>query len=66
MSLADAAANGHLQTHKTGADEIRSLRDLIERCLMRPLASSSSRCEEEPKPPDFSVNLNGEFGVGRP
>lgn len=31
MSLADAAANGHLQTHKTGADEIRSLRDLIER-----------------------------------
>ena len=31
MSLADAAANGHLQTHKTSGDEVRSLRDLIER-----------------------------------
>lgn len=43
MSLADAAANGHLQTHKTGADEIRSLRDLIERCLMRPLDGPGGR-----------------------
>lgn len=33
MSLADAAANGHIQPHKTSADEARSLRDLIERDL---------------------------------
>ena len=31
MSLADAAANGHIQVHKTSADEVRSLRALIER-----------------------------------
>ena len=31
MSLADALANGHLQKHKTSADEVRSLRELIQR-----------------------------------
>ena len=31
MSLADAAANGHLQKHRTSDDEVRSLRELILR-----------------------------------
>jgi hypothetical protein len=31
MSLADAAANGHIQPHKTSADEVRSLRALVDR-----------------------------------
>jgi hypothetical protein len=33
MSLADAVANGHLKPHRTSADEIRSLRGLVERDL---------------------------------
>ena len=33
MSLAEAAANGHLQPHRTSPDEVRSLRGLIERDL---------------------------------
>lgn len=31
MSLEDAAANGHLQLHKTSADEVRSLRAIADR-----------------------------------
>ncbi|HQU94276.1 MAG TPA: hypothetical protein PLK77_18405 [Pyrinomonadaceae bacterium] len=31
MSLEDAAANGHIQPHKTSADEVRSLRALVDR-----------------------------------
>lgn len=33
MSLAEEAANGHIQVHKTSAKEVTSLRTLIERDL---------------------------------